>query len=315
MWKCRAPLFVLVAFAFGMAEEALADKSGVFSTFAPLPGRDFYRPAPSSHPYSARMFLSHVRDIAFEVAAINTGVMVVGIRNWRWGSSKFHFQSEGWFGRHTGSGGVDKLGHAFSGAILTDFYTDRIRQVARAPEHAALTAGILSLGTMTGIEIFDGFSSDHGFSWEDMVADGAGIAFSMLRNTVPGLRELVDFRQEYFPRSYEKGFHPLLNYESKRFLLAFKLSGVERFENTPLRFLELQVGYHARGFSRAARLAGVRKRRRLYFGIGINLNRVLFGEYRKGESMWRWGGRFLLEHQQVPFTGFGSSTWDFYRRR
>ena len=210
---------------------------------------------------------------------------------------------------------MDKLGHAYSAALLADFYTDRIRQVARDPAHAAVTAGILSMGTMTIIEMLDGFSGDHGFSWEDMVANGLGVAFSALRNTVPGMRETLDFRQEYFKRPYDKGFHPLLHYESKRFLLAFKLAGLDRFENTPLQYLELHVGYHARGFSRAARLAGVRKRRRLYFGIGINVNRLLFGAYRRDESIWRWAGRFLLEHQQVPFTSIGTSTRDFYRRR
>ena len=316
--NCRKSIGFLLAglVVAAITHGSVAEERGTPAAhFTPLPGRDFYRAVRSAEAYSLSLFGSHVKDIAFEVAAINAGVLAIGIKNWNWGSSSFHFKSEGWFGSDTGSGGVDKLGHAFSTALLADFYTDRIRQVARNPAHAALTAGILSMGTMTVVELFDGFSEDHGFSWEDMVANGTGVAFSLLRNTIPGMREIVDFRQEYFKRPHDRGFHPMLHYESKRFLLAFKLSGFDRFENTPLRYLELHAGYYARGFSREARLAGVRKRRKLFFGIGINLNRLLFGKYRRAENKWRWAGRFLLEHQQVPFTSIDTSTRDFYRQR
>ena len=40
-----------------------------------------------------------------------------GINNWDWGTSGFHFESEGWFGTDTKYGGMDKLGHAYTGYV------------------------------------------------------------------------------------------------------------------------------------------------------------------------------------------------------
>jgi len=283
----------------------------------PLPGRNFYHPFNTSAPtaYSPSLFGMHVRTIWPELTAIIGGVAVVGIKNWQWGNSGFHFESEGWFGKNTGSGGMDKLGHAYSSALLVDFFTDRLRQRADNPQHAAISASLLSFGIMTAVEVFDGYAIDHGFAWEDMAANTAGIAFAYLRNTIPGMRTLVDFRQEYIPLKYDTSFRPLLAYENKRFLLAFKLSGIDALQDTPLRYLEVHAGYFARGFSSAARNADVRKRREPYIGIGINLGKLFFGRYEANESLLKWSGRFLLEHQQIPFTSFGTGNSYYERSR
>ena len=279
-------------------------------------GRDYYHPAGKLRfsSYSGRMFLDHLGSVPLDVAGIFGTTAVIGVTHWDWGDTSFHFKSEGWFGKHTGSGGIDKLGHAFTGALVSDYLTDRIRMTADRPEGAAITGAFLSAGLMTLIEVFDGYASDHGFSYEDMIADGTGIAFSFLRNTIPGLREKIDFRQEYFPRTYEKGFHPFLTYEGKRFILALKLSGFEAFRDTPLRFVEIHAGYYARGFSKRARRAGIRKRREPYIGIGINLNELFLGQARADESALKWGARFTLEHFQAPFTSFGTGN-GYYKQR
>ena len=266
-----------------------------------------FSPHFSFSDYSSGLFFTHVRDIPLDSAVIYGGSLVHGFANWNWGNSNFHFQSEGWFGKDTGSGGTDKLGHAFTGAIFSDFLTDRIRQSSSHPEGAAITGVLLSAGIMVVIEVFDGFSTDHGFSYEDLISDAAGISFSYLRNTVPGLREKVDFRQEYWPEEYEKGIHPFLGYENKKFLMAVKLGGFEELQDTPLRFLELHAGYYARGFSSRARQAGIRKRREPYVGIGINLSELLLGRHRSREHCARTWTRFLFEHFQVPYTYVGTS--------
>ncbi|NLI34370.1 MAG: hypothetical protein GX422_16540, partial [Deltaproteobacteria bacterium] len=53
--------------------------------------------------------------VRYETAALLAGITAVGLYSWDWGStSDFHTNSEGWFGPDTGSGGADKLGHAFT---------------------------------------------------------------------------------------------------------------------------------------------------------------------------------------------------------
>ncbi len=281
-----------------------------------VPGRDYYRPhdAFRTTQYDGRLFLTHLADVPLDVAGIYGATAIIGITHWGWGNDGFHFHSEGWFGKHTGSGGIDKLGHAFTSALISDFLTDRIRMASSRPEGAAITAGLLSFGVMSAIEVFDGYASDHGFSYEDMIVDTAGILFSVARNAIPGLREKIDFRQEYFPQAVDHGFHPFLAYEGKRFLLALKLSGFDAFRDTPLRYVEIQAGYYARGFSTAARRAGVRKRRVPFIGIGINLNELFLGPYERDEHTLKWGARFALEHFQVPFNSLSTAP-GYYRRR
>ena len=52
---------------------------------------------------------------------------------------------------------------------------------------------------MLYVEVFDGFSSDHGFAREDVAMNllGTGLAYARIVN--PRLRELLDFRMEYQP--------------------------------------------------------------------------------------------------------------------
>lgn len=257
--------------------------------------------------YSFGLFFNHVKDVPLDIVGVYGGTFALGFANWNWGDQSFRFQSEGWFGKKTGSGGVDKLGHAFTGAIIADYLTDRIRQSSSSPQGAAESAALLSLGVMTIVEVFDGFSSDHGFSYEDMIADSIGIGFSYLKNTIPGMREKIDFRQEYLPTKYTKGFHPFLGYEGKKFLLALKLSGFETFQDSPLRYVELHAGYYARGFNKKARTAGASKRRKPYVAIGINLSELLLKKRQPDEHFAKTWSRFGFEHFQVPYTYAGTN--------
>jgi hypothetical protein len=52
-----------------------------------------------------------IKASKLESGAGLAGITVIGIQSWKWGSnSSFRFNSEGWFGEDTGSGGADKLG-------------------------------------------------------------------------------------------------------------------------------------------------------------------------------------------------------------
>jgi hypothetical protein len=133
-------------------------------------------------------------------------------------------------------------------------------------------------------ETLDGFTGKHRFSREDIVANGIGSAFSMLRNSIPGVREKLDWRIMYTPASYERpgitsseesGILP--PYQRQRYIVALKGSGFEALKNTPLRNAELHTGFDARGFEQRERELGYPIERTFYIGVGLNLNEVLFG--------------------------------------
>jgi hypothetical protein len=209
-------------------------------------------------------------------------------------NSGFRFNPEHWFGPNTGSGGTGKLGHFYTTYVMSDLLFHAIRGNSNLQEVAELTAATLALGLMFYVKIFDGYSGDHGFSREDMTMDLLGAGFSVLRNTVPGLKEVLDFRLKYLPSGY-KGFDPLADYAGQKYLFALKLAGFEVVRESPLRFLELHAGYDTRGFTKEERALGLEKERNLYFGIGLNLQEAFVwcasDQIPLGRTGWAVGPR------------------------
>lgn len=253
------------------------------------------------HNYDADMFLGHARSVVWDIAAIYGGVTYFGFRNWDWGSSGFQFESEGWFGTDTKYGGMDKLGHAYTGYILTEYFSQRIAHENADPNGAIMSGAILGLGVQTYIEFFDGFSGGHGFSYEDFIANSVGVGFSILRNTVPEVGEKLDFRLEYIQSEYSD-FAPVTDYAGQKYVLALKLAGFEELEESPLRFFELQAGYFTQGYTDAEREAGVDQKREPYVAIGLNLNELLNEAPELRNSTPGLAASRALEYLQVPYT-------------
>lgn len=251
--------------------------------------------------YAASTFFGQSRSVIWDIAAIYGGVTYFGIRNWEWGSSAFQVQSEGWFGEDTKYAGIDKLGHAYTGYLLTEYFSQRIAHAADDPNGAIITGAILGMGVQTYIEFFDGFSGGHGFSFEDLIADSIGVGFSVLRNTIPELGEKLDFRLEYVQSQYSD-FAPVTDYAGQKYVLALKLAGFEELEETPLRFFELQAGYFAEGYTDAEREAGASTRRQPFVGIGLNLNALLNESTELRDTTPGLLASRALGYLQVPYT-------------
>lgn len=259
------------------------------------------QPKLNSESYSFKTTVDDVKAIKWEGLGAFAGITALGVKSWDWGSSGFHFNNEHWFGKNTGSGGSDKLGHAFTSYALTNAFAERLQVKGRSPERAALSASLLSTALMLYVEAFDGVSGDHGFSYEDVVMNSLGIGFAYLRQTNPRFKSLVDFRMEYKPSGY-KGFKPLSDYEGQKYLLALKLSGFKSLKQSPLRYFELQAGYYSRGFSKEARNDAQARRQQGFVGIGVNLSQLFFGYPSEADRSYDQVGRFTFEHVQVPYT-------------
>jgi hypothetical protein len=184
---------------------------------------------------------------------------------------------------------------------MSDYFNHFMKKHNASP-YASYNAALLAWGVMLGVEVFDGFSSDHGFSYEDLIFNFFGAGFSVMRNTVPGLREKLDFRIEYIPSGNVDGFHPFTDYSGQKYVLALKLAGFDRLGSTPLRFIELQGGYFARGFTEAEEERGESLRKVPYAAVGINLSELFFGKTKMGKTTFgRYSARFL-EYVQIPYT-------------
>jgi hypothetical protein len=270
-------------------------------------------PAPPTF-YSAERLGDHLHAVRWELAVVGAAIATIGVIDWDWGAADgFQTIEEGWFATNTRHGGMDKIGHAFSTFVIADLLTDRIRANASDATGAPITGSLVAFGIMGLVETLDGFTGRHRFSREDIVANGVGAFFSIVRNSVPGLREKLDWRIMYTPASFERpgiasepGLLP--PYERQRYVMALKGSGFESLKNTPLRYLELHAGFDARGFEKRERELGYPIERSLYVGMGLNLNEILFGvgrypnfaRYR--DTLPGWAARKTFEYVQVPYT-------------
>lgn len=165
--------------------------------------------------YGLDVWAEDVKDTRWESGATVAGVTALGMYSWDWGSSKrFRWNPEGWFGANTGSGGADKLGHAFTSYALTNVLADRLVRQGKPAERAALSAALTTQAIMLYVEVFDGYSNDHGFAREDVVMNMLGTGLAYARTVNPALRDVLDYRMEYQPSGY-KGFRPFSDYEAK----------------------------------------------------------------------------------------------------
>ena len=229
------------------------------------------------------------------VAAYMTITQAIVTRDTR----SFHFQDEGWFGKDTANLGVDKLTHALNSYLLTEALTARIERKAGPARGAALTAAVLASGLMAYSELWDAHKVSSGFSPQDVLFNTGGAALSVLRHTVPGLKEKLDFRLLLIPNRDIYTFKGKRHYEQQRFLLALKLAGFEAMEQSPARFIELHAGYRASGFTNEDRARGAPLRRRIFVGVGINLKELFF---RTPRSTAARIARTTLDYIQIPYT-------------
>ena len=262
------------------------------------------KPEPSMRPYTADIARQHINSLSLELAALATVSIAVGIKQWGWGETNFHFTREGWFGKNTKYGGIDKFGHAWSAHVMSDYITWRLRSMGYNGTESSVTAAILTGIAFVGVELGDGFSH-YGASYEDLLASAAGIAFSFLRNTVPGLHDKVDFRMQYMPTG-QGDFLGLGDYDGKKFLLAWKLSGFEPFKDGPLRYLEIHTGYYSRGYGDGVHPTGVPHTRTAYVGLGLNLSELLFSQPGLRDTTFGSAANALRKYIQMPYTYLSS---------
>ena len=218
---------------------------------------------------------------------------------WTDGTTHFHFKDEGWFGKDTNNLGIDKLTHAFNAYLFAEFLGARIARKTHDRARAAAPAALLSMGLMLYGEMWDAHKKDSGFSPQDLLFNTGGAAFSVLRHTVPGLEEKLDFRLLMMPNSEVYSFKGKRHYEQQRFLLSLELAGFARLRDSPLRLVELQLGYRGKNFTNADRAAGIRPDRDIFFGVGLNIKQLFFRNSRSRLGRAIGSG---LDYFQLPYT-------------
>ena len=251
-----------------------------------------------SVPERYRSFGGQVDAVKWEMAAILGYYTAINAKKLWENPTTPHFHREGWFGKETSTLGVDKLAHAYSGYVISEIVYARLKRKTGNAPGIAVTAAALGFATTLYSELWDSIERGGGWGWEDVAFDAAGAGFSLLRNSVPGLDQKLDYRLMIMPKHGIR-VSGQRHFEQQRYFFAVKLWGFEAFKEGPLRFLELHAGYYAKDFTSQARARGLESKRRVFLGVGINLRELLFKSPRG--PIGRAAGE-ALDYLQPPYT-------------
>ena len=224
---------------------------------------------------------------------IGAGVIAAwGTAFWDYFDSKPVIRNEGWFGKDTKYGGADKLGHLYSTYLLSLGFASLYEYWGMSENDSLLYGPITSWVFQGMMEVGDSFSPSQGFSYEDLVMNTAGAAFYYVREKYPSVKSKLDLRLEYIP-DFNSDVDIFTQYNSMKYLFALKFSGFEEMEDTPMKYLELQLGYYTRGYQDRNNYNS--KERVAYVGVGINTSEVL-------KSMGWHKTSKILNYYQLPYT-------------
>lgn len=234
------------------------------------------------------------RKVTYTNIALASSVVWYGFTNWEWGKHRFHSDNEAWLGADTKFGGADKFGHLYTGYLITRVGSSLYKSWGIPADEAVRSALISSLIFTSVMEIGDGFSSAYGFSYEDFASNTLGQFAGYYLETHPEIDKKIDIRLEYNVFADGATLDPTSDYNNMKYLIALKASGFKLFKkDSPLRYLELHLGYYTRGFNQSNNNSP--PTRHPYIGIGINLSELFSrANYKKSAK--------FFEYIQIPGT-------------
>jgi len=216
----------------------------------------FWQVAPEYDPARGRL-----------VAAVSSGSWLTGMgllyglwyRDYP--QSSFHFFNDGgeWLQ-------MDKVGHCGSAYFTSLWAASLVKWTGATQRRSALIGGAMSLTFMTTIEVFDGFSSNWGFSKADMLSNLSGTALFLGQEFLWKQQRIV-FKYSYH-RDQLAGLRPdvfgqglaenmLKDYNGQTYWLSVNLNSFSNDSRLP-SWLNLAAGYGAGGMIYADEENGTR---------------------------------------------------------
>ncbi len=197
-------------------------------------------------------------------------------------SSSFHF-----FNDNSQWNQVDKTGHMYSAYQLSKAGKELFLWTNMSDKKAAIWGSVLSQAFMIPIEVFDGYSSDYGFSWGDIAANlmGTGIFLSQeltAKQQKVKLKfsfhhtEYAALRPELLGESFLEEI--LKDYNGQTYWLSFDIYTLANKNPKIPSWLNLALGYGAEGmvYAREAEnnANGYTSYRQFYVGIDFDLSHI-----------------------------------------
>ena len=235
-----------------------------------------------------------------------------GLGTWGWNSSDFNLKPENPLGAHAINGGADKFGHMYGNYAMKRLTTFLFKASGSSANMANLEGALLTDIITTAGEIGDGFGPNYGFDPYDMLANQAGILIAVILDYSPFLDRIFTMRWEYYPSKAMrnkfniKDHHDIFtDYSGQKVMLTTKLGGIPYLSITPLRYINIDAGYYARGYRPAEGFD--RRTRNYYVGLSINLSIVSGDLLPTGYVSSSF--QSIFNYIQVPYINWEAKRW------
>ena len=181
---------------------------------------------------------------------------------------------------------VDKAGHVFSAYYLGTIGIGMMKWTGMSHKKAVWYGGASGWLFLTTIEVFDGFSSQWGFSVGDMIANTTGSLMAISQELAwkeQRVRVKFSFHQTEYPK-----YRPDLlgstfteqlfkDYNGQTYWLSGNISSFQRPESKFPKWLNIAVGYGAEGMTGAnesSDLPQTERYRQFFISPDIDLRRI-----------------------------------------
>jgi len=183
---------------------------------------------------------------------------------------------------------LDKYGHSFSAYQLSRLGANVMNWSGADSKTQILNGSILSLGFLTTVEVFDGFSKEWGFSWSDMAANAAGTGLFVGQELIWQEQRILlkySFHQTRFaaqrPGKLGDGLleEMLKDYNGQTYWLSANLHSFLKNENIP-KWINLAFGYGAEGMltgnndTLGGQFPDQNRYRQFYISLDVDFSRI-----------------------------------------
>jgi len=183
---------------------------------------------------------------------------------------------------------MDKIGHVFSTYQLSKAGADLLNWTGVSKNNQLIYGSTLGLAFLTTVEVFDGFSSEWGFSWSDFGANAIGTTLYVGQELLWDEQRFVikySFHKTNFapqrPNTLGNGLleEALKDYNGQTYWLSFNLRSFLKDAKIP-EWLNLAFGYGAdgmlssRGESVDNLFTNQNQYRQFYLSFDVDLTRI-----------------------------------------
>lgn len=182
---------------------------------------------------------------------------------------------------------IDKCGHAYSSYWIARLNHSVLRWSGETEKRALVLGTLSSWMFISTIEIFDGFSSEWGASYTDVIANTSGALLFALQQHYWKKQKIL-YKYSYYPSNYPQyrpdalgsNFteHVLKDYNAQTYWLSCGLSTITGLKSIP-NWLNIAVGYGADGMTGALNnketiIPESSRQRQYYISFDVNWEKI-----------------------------------------